>query len=210
VEERTRTRRPPLGQHLGDAQHAELVGGAAEVAEYEVESQATALHLPGGDRRVEATREQRDGSACASEWEASGPGDPITKEEGPSFVELDACGDLGTIEIDARGAWEQRGAQGDVHVAGPKGRATALAHVAGAHREAAAAHLGGEELHAARHHLLETGGGPRLHAGQRLHAEDPGQHAARRLLTLDVDAVVATGDPTLEPPPGQRVPQVAH
>jgi hypothetical protein len=69
-------------------------------------------------------------------------------------------------QVDACGAREQGGPQCDVHLPGPEGCAPALAHVAGPHGEAAAAHVLGEELHAARHHRLEAVGGPRLHAGQ--------------------------------------------
>ena len=214
VELRPRAVGPAVRQHLRDAQHAAQVAGAAEVAEDVVERHATALHLPGGHRRIEATREQRDGAALDAERQAARPRRALREERGARAGQLDEGGLLGRVEIDTRGDRQQRGAEPALDLARVGAHAAALAHAARAHREAPPAHALAEQRLAGPHHVLglqsawrstsETDWNPNTRAERMLASS-----AARDVLRqLDEDAFVGDLDARGDALALQRVAQV--
>ena len=94
MEARARPDLPTIREALRDLQRFELVLPAAEIAEDVVERDAPAEQSPGGDRGIEAAREQADRAALGSEREAAGAGGARDEVVGAIGIDFDEDGGL--------------------------------------------------------------------------------------------------------------------
>ena len=138
---------PALGDHLHHLEHAQAVGGAAQVAEEIVELHAAFEHQTARHRGVEAAGDERESPPLDADRQAPPAAELLTEEVGPARLDLDPGHGIGCVEVDARrtAAFEQGAAERHLDLLRVEGDPLALAAPAGAHGEAPAAHPRGEE-----------------------------------------------------------------
>ena len=101
---------PALGDRLHHLEHAEPVGGAAEVAEDVVELHAALEHQPARHGRVEAAGDQGDGPPLDADRQAAVPPHLVEEEVGAPRLELDVGGHLRRREVHPAGSGVEQGA----------------------------------------------------------------------------------------------------
>ena len=202
---------PLLGDHLHHPQHAELVGGAAQVEEDVVQGDAAAEHHPGRHRRVEAAGDQRQRPPLGAQGEARRPQDLLQEVVGLGLVDLDRGGDLRVVQVHRVGVGQERRPQLPLHVLRAEGDPLAVTRAPGADREAPAGDRSAEELVAGVDDVGQVRPRPAVDRRVGLDAEGaadhlPGQGRGR----VDVDAAPAAVDRRLDSGALEPVAEVSH
>lgn len=169
---------PAIGDQIEHPEYRVAVGVAAEVAEHEIEIHASTQQQPRGDRRVEATGDQRHRPPLGAEGKPARPLPRLAQVIGLAAPQLDPHLDLWSLQIDPGGMGREPGSELTFELRGPQAERRSTPAAAQANGESPACDQGRKDLLAGAQKIFESVPGAALGRPYRLHAEDSRGHVA--------------------------------